>query len=296
MNAIGNLLRRIRHTKLGVLATSVVLSGVAEAAYIDPLPYLQMSDSPFLAPSGPFALSNLGAGFWVEDFEDGLLNTPGVSAAVNPTVNGIFGPRGPVSISDSVDADDGVLDGHGIAWSYHVDPAFGSQFVHFTFDASSIGALPTHAGVVWTDGGGRVRFEAFDETGASLGVQGSYQFMGSGQSFTDNDHFLGVINEGGISSIRVSNDTSGIEVDHLQYGALAVPGPSPIGIVGLPIIALLGRRALSRIVRRQQAALAAPKDRAMSALSRVPEAGEHRAASGDQQREGAHQSIGGRMP
>jgi len=70
-----------------------------------PTPYLSAADS-------PFNLSGRGTTFFLEDFEDGLINTPGLNisqvfggATVNP----------PGSLTDSVDADDGVIDGSGTA-------------------------------------------------------------------------------------------------------------------------------------------------------------------------------------
>ncbi len=64
-----------------------------------PTPYLQTSDSPWLSQIG-------SANFYLEDFEDGLLNTPGVSA----TGANVIGPGG---LTDSVDGDDGNVDGSG---------------------------------------------------------------------------------------------------------------------------------------------------------------------------------------
>jgi uncharacterized repeat protein (TIGR01451 family) len=47
---------------------------------------------------------------------------------------------------------------------------------------------------------------------------------GSNAGTTGEDRFFGVTNVGGISAIKISNSSGGIEVDHLQYGLYTVPG------------------------------------------------------------------------
>lgn len=128
----------------------------AQAQLLGPTPYLSLADSPFAG--GSFAY------FHLENFEDGLLNTPGVSAAIG-TVSG------PGALTDSVDADDGAIDGFGTGGSV-LYSNFATSAFSFTFNASALGGLlPTHAGIVWTDVGqvssgtrgfGGVSFEAFD--------------------------------------------------------------------------------------------------------------------------------------
>lgn len=129
----------------------------------------------------------------LEDFEDALLNTPGVSGAGG----GVTGPGG---ITDSVDADDGAIDGSGLLGRSY----FGGGAAGFTF--------------------------TFDETalGASLGTIVAPN-IGDGNflSGTAEDRFFGVSNAGGISRIHIFNSVmtgagSGIEADHLQYGGAQV--------------------------------------------------------------------------
>ena len=82
-------------------ALSLVFCGsAAHAALIGPTPYLESSDSPFDGVS-------FGAYFHLEDFEDHLLNVPGVTASSGGVTSIVFGP----AIHDSVDADDGFIDG-----------------------------------------------------------------------------------------------------------------------------------------------------------------------------------------
>ena len=127
------------------------------------------------------------------------------------------------------------------AWSYHVDPSTsGDEFILFTFDENVLGQYPTHAGIVWTDGQGKSSFEAFDSLGISLGTIGPVLIADSNVSGdTGEDNFFGVIYEGGISAIRISNETAGIEADHLQYGSI-VPIPASLWLFGSSLLGLVG--------------------------------------------------------
>ncbi len=218
-----------------VIGVAACLGGVAHAqALLGPAPYLSQADSPFasLITSGVVVL---------EDFEDNALNVPFVSASAGA-------PTGPGGLTDSVDADDGTIDGSGTnGRSMFHSP--GSAGITFTFDSSAPGGLPTHAGIVWTDGEGTTSFEAFGPGGASLGVVGPVAlahatFLGT----TAEDRFFGVINASGISAIRISNTQGGIEVDHLQFGGSSLAPPqAPADIPVLGPLGLLGMAALLAI-------------------------------------------------
>jgi hypothetical protein len=188
---------------LFVGALTVALAGAAPGAtLVGPTPYLSQADSPFV-PAGTFHR---------EDFEDNALSTPGVT----PSTGSVVPPGG---ITDSVDADDGAIDGSGTAGhSFFASP--GSTGIRFTFDAGVLGSFPTAAGIVWTDGEGAVTFEAFDSVGGSLGTVGPVTIGdGAVTGETAEDRFFGVFEAGGISAIFISNAAGGIEVDHLQYGS-----------------------------------------------------------------------------
>lgn len=164
--------------------------------------YASFEDSPFKGL--PFSY------FYLEDFEDGLLNTPGVTASAGQVLR-------PSWITDSVDADDGVVDGSGARGSDWFYSASGASTIKFSFDAGRLGGFPTHAGIVYTDGVGLVTFEAFGPDGTSLGIIGPVNLDdGAYTAMTRDDRFFGVINPGGISAIQI--ETIGFEVDHLQYG------------------------------------------------------------------------------
>lgn len=217
------------------------------ATFLGPSPYLCF-DSGLIAGCGtaasPFAGTDFSAGYFhLEDFEDGALNTPGVAS--NP--GGSIAPAGG-SLTDSVDEDDGLIDGSGINGQSY----FGVGGIGFTFsfDANVLGALPTHAGVVWTDGAvtNEVTFEAFDANGVSLGlIVGPNIGDNNFNNGTAEDRFFGVVEAGGISAIRIFNSMmsgggSGIEVDHLQYGVAApVPVP-PAAVLLLGALGVLRRR------------------------------------------------------
>src|SRR5262245_54709371 len=137
-------------TLLLLLSTAVHAGSIA--TYLGPTAYLSAADSPF----------NLAApNFCLETFEDGVFDTPGV------TGNGsVVNPGG---LCDSVDADDGTIDGSG-TFGHSFFFGDGSTGITFTFDPAAPLGLPTEAGMVWTDGAGTISFEAFGPTGTSLGV------------------------------------------------------------------------------------------------------------------------------
>ncbi|MAE67275.1 MAG: hypothetical protein CMJ18_23685 [Phycisphaeraceae bacterium] len=195
---------------------------------LGPSPYLAFDDS--LPGAGaaisPFSTVDFGY-FHLEDFEDALLNTPGVTADAGVAGSGS-------GFQDSVDADDGVINGTGrFLGSY--GGFTGTTAMTFTFDASVLGALPTHVGIVWTDQGSagsggtftaNLSFEVFGSGGSSLGaIPPSPVGQPSDIGGTLEDRFFGAVNLEGIRSFRITTDSLGDwEMDHLQYGFVPEPG------------------------------------------------------------------------
>lgn len=196
---------------LPVLAVLALVLPARAQTILGPLPYLSFNDSPF---------KNLGIldYFHLEDFEDDAFNVPGVTAS-NGQVIGFEDWGGLV---DGVDADDGVIDGTAIHGRNFFNT---SGSVTFTFNAGILGTLPTHVGIVWTDGGDPT-FEAFGAGNVPLGsVTGAHK-DGNNSGGTAEDRFYGVIHPGGVQSIKITAATW--ELDHLQFGVLSpVPVPEP---------------------------------------------------------------------
>jgi hypothetical protein len=155
-------------------------------------------------------------GFFLENFEDGQLNTLGVSASAGSVL-------APGSSTDSVDLDDGGDDHNGNA-GHSFFSAAGAAGITFSFNQSVLGSLPKRVGIVWTDGDGDTQVEAFDSQGGSLGMIGPLHIADQSNAGTDSDdRFFGFTHQGGISALKVWNTAGGIEVDHLQYELNALP-------------------------------------------------------------------------
>lgn len=219
---------------MGAAICVVGMAGRAEGAvFFGPSAYLSPADAPWAGTS--FLSSGL------ENFEDGVFNLAGVTPSGEWYVPG--------GVLDSVDSDDGAINGTG-ATGRSFYSAGTQNTLTITFDAGVLGTLPTHAGIVWTDVGqvssgssgfGDVRFEAWGFGGAYLGEVTALQLgdgLISGQ--TAEDRFFGLTELTGISAIRISMPASrDWEVDHVQFGIV----PAPAGVlVGLGALGMGARR------------------------------------------------------
>jgi hypothetical protein len=200
-------------------------------------PYLSFSDSPFASMS--FST------FYLEDVEDGAINTTGLTVTAAGNSLCIAGTNCFVGsgLIDSVGNGGNGNVGHSI---------FGNGPIVITFDSNALGGFPTAAGLVWTDGNNPVTFEAFDENNVSLGTITISPATAGFDGETDEDTFFGAINAGGISMLTINNPPS-TEIDHIQYGFLAqiagVPEP------GTWAMMLLGFGAVGCALRRRRSPL-----------------------------------------
>lgn len=210
------------------LALSAFALPASAATTFGPTPYTGFGDSPFATQTFSW--------FYLEDFQDGLVNTMGLSSDGNVFVGA------PGSLVDSVE----FTPNGGSAFS-----GSGSTGLTFSFDAAVLGALPTHSGVVWTDGAGTITFEAFDALGASLGKVTGNHADGDIAGTTGEDRFYGVFNQAGISRIRITNTSGGIEADHVQYGFQIPSAPGAVPEPSTWVMMILGFGIVGGALRRR---------------------------------------------
>lgn len=214
-----------------ILAAVAISKGVAFGSiiYFEVPDYRSIADSPF---------AHLDE-FYLEDFEDGILNTPNVVAE-----DGVVFTIGDVR---SVDGDDGVIDGfsNGLGAFVSLRPVAPRHFFEFTPDES--GRFPTFGGVVVTSelelNVAVDTYSALSGTGENLPRSRGFSvedLSGSAFEFGIVEHakFVGLYWSEGISAFGVSR---ALQLDHLQY-SYAVPEPGGILLVGLAALAALLRR------------------------------------------------------
>lgn len=214
----------------GVLAPSLFVAASTSAGVVTqsygPTPYLSAADSPFAA------LPN----FTLENFESGALTLAGVSMSAG------VGIEPPGINSDSVDGDDGVIDGFGRDGRACITCP-GTNGITFTFDANVLGFAPTHVGIVFTDGspGGTTSFSAFDTNGDLIASIPGNSADGAFSGDSGEDRFYGLSYAAGIGSILMTHTgVHCMEADHLQFAFVPSPGALSIGALGA-IVALRRR-------------------------------------------------------
>ena len=225
---------------LGVAILAFSGQSMAQAGLIGPiLPYESFNDSPFKGLNfSSFELISM------TNLPDGTFTVPGITVTAAGGVSVI----GPGFAIDSVDGQGN--NGHSLF------SGCGACGITFTFDSAVLGAFPTDAGIVWTDGLRPIHFSAIDANGNSLGQidDSSGCDFSCGDGNPDNYRFYGVTDPTGIKSITISNDGGGIEVDHLQFGVLApvsgVPEPSSAGLILFTAGVFLSSAAWRRRRRR----------------------------------------------
>lgn len=177
----------------------------------EPVPYKRRADSPFFGVVLPTYDH-------FEDWEDGLVNTPGVTPS-STDVGASFG-----TLVDSVDGDDGVVDGKcEKAGGGLCNSGFsGTGQISFTFDAVVLGGqLPSHVGIAWTDGSPACDavFEAYDAADTLIGTKTAAAVGDNTNTGSyDEDRYFTVVHPAGVKRIVVKSSAGGVEVDHLHYG------------------------------------------------------------------------------
>jgi hypothetical protein len=200
--------------------------------------------------SSPFASLTFDT-FQLEDFEDGLLNTPGLSINSNFAGDSL-GVSAPGFFTDSVDGDNGPIDGlgrSGRSYASLINASNGAAGFTLTFAPDGQGRLPTHVGLVWTDGTGGIEWFArfFDAQGGLLGTASAV--IGDGGVFsgeTGEDRFFGAAFLQGIARVTIfaPQSTNSLEIDHVQFGV--IPTPGAVGLLGLAGLAAASRRTRRR--------------------------------------------------
>lgn len=229
--------RRLPQSGRSIARVTLMLIGMALAPstasaatiFFGPTPYLSAADIPAgFYVGGPTAL---------EDFEDGVINF-GIIAT-----GGILSTPG--SLTDSVDGDDGAIDGSGNG---------GHSWLTDTPVTFSLPGLPTAVGLVWTDGLAPVIFEAFFSGGGNAIIGPVTIHDGVVTGTTAEDRFFGLQDDRGVVAIRIALGAGVVELDHLQFGIAPTqngpgPGPGPNPVPEPASLVLMGAGLLGLATR-----------------------------------------------
>ena len=249
--------RLSRHILLVSLVVAVwPLAARGEVTFLGPTPYLRVADS-------PFDMSGLGTTFFFEDFEDGSFDLPtGVVASAHVV-------RPPSPTTDSVDADDGVIDGSGTAGHSLRPPLVAVQPTGTprwfqrsvtSFDSNVLGFSPNAFGFVWTDGWQHpflpshvlLSVEHDDGTRDSTFWEAGWLLDNSDMGETAEDRFFGLRTTRRITQVQLEmsffSDTfiDQFEIDHIQFGYFV---PEPVcfpTVLGFVSVAAAVQRRSSR--------------------------------------------------
>lgn len=172
-----------------------------------------------VADSALFGVMSLDDEFRCETFEDGLVNTLGLSVGGGSIV-------APSPTTDSVDSDDGSLDGSGTGGRCYRVAAGGTATISFA--SGPLGGFPERCGFAWTDGGQGSTLTLTITTGTGAIVTRTAGPLGDGadDGATAEDRLVAISHSDGIQSIAVVATGGGFEFDHVQYEDPAVADAS----------------------------------------------------------------------
>jgi hypothetical protein len=191
--------------------------------------YKSMADSPF----------SLAGGYYLEDFEGGAINAPGLDIAI---VDGATDPWGSKLAGPADSAFSLEPSGWSLRSEYAATRLDGFDFAnaYIEFDATALGGLPTEVGFVFT------RAEPLPDFIEFI-VEGPEWFQGGrlDPTFAAN-RFVGARLEEGIKSLTLRlyhgfPSDPVFEIDHVQYGAI-VPEPSTALLMVLGSFVVFARR------------------------------------------------------
>jgi hypothetical protein len=172
--------------------------------------YRQFADSPFAQPVSGY--------FYLEDFEDHLLDTPGVTSSYGVISSSV----GDSSLVDSVDGDDqDPYNDSCVSCDAYLN-INGPEGLEFTFDDAVLPRLPTRVGLVYTDSGPEsdAIFTVFDVNDEIVVITRDWDIADHTNTMSSiEDRFFGIIASQGIRRITLVATNGVIEADHLQYGA-----------------------------------------------------------------------------
>jgi hypothetical protein len=193
------------------LPLAVLAVGSTPASAADALAVLSTQNYVKLGDSGLFGAMSLDDEFYCETFEDGAVNTPGLSIGGGS----IFTP-GPTT--DSVDFDDGSLNGSGTGgWSYKANAG---ATITISINQAALTGLPERLAFAWTDGAQNSSLTLVVTTGTNATFTRTLgpAMDASTNGGTAEDRLVSITSSQGIKSVAITaSGGQGFEIDHVQY-------------------------------------------------------------------------------